>query len=145
MREIDSNYSEILNVHIDNNHNLVFYLTNNEQIGIVSLHKTLTGFKLKSYINKSPFIADRDISWQGTGKPTDDIHLLYGKVQNLETTQIIIVSEGNQPANIIKHGSHTFWYFLSDEKLHLPITIQSFNKDGKKLYETGDVNYWNEK
>ncbi|WP_415639918.1 hypothetical protein, partial [Paenibacillus lupini] len=91
MRAIDVNYSEILDVHFDNKHNLVFYLTNNERIGIVSLRKTLTGFKLKSHINNSEFIADKDISWHGTEKTNVDIHLLYGKVQNSETTQIIIV------------------------------------------------------
>ncbi len=143
VREIDSNYHEILHVDINQKHNLVFYITNKEEIGVVTLERAFTGFKLKSYINKNPFFADQDISWQGTDKQDEDIHLIYGKVENPETSQIIIVSEENQPANIIRNGTRIMWYFLTDEQLHLPVTLQTFNSEGKKLYETGDVNYWN--
>lgn len=142
VKDIDSSYREILHVQIDRKNNIVFYLTNKEELGIVSLQKSLTGFKLKNYINKNIFFTDKDISWNGTERQDDDIHLLYGKVGNSETTQIIVVSEGNKPANIISNGSNTMWYFFADGKLHLPITIQTFNKDGEKLYETGDINFW---
>jgi hypothetical protein len=144
INDYDHSFKEILHVHVDQKRTLVFYSTINEEISVVTLNKKLNGFKLKSYINKTPLITDKDISWQGTEKSSEDIHLLYGMVQNQETTQIIINSEGNQVANIIKTGSNTFWYALMNDTIHLPITIQTFNKNGKKLYETGDINFWND-
>jgi len=142
LKQTDSSFSSLLHIHADKNNTIAFYLTSNNEFSVVTLKKRLNGFTLKSYLNKTPLVLEPHLSWQGNENPDEGIHLLYGNVNNEETTHIIIVSEDNKNAHIINNNELTFWYALMDEKLHLPITIQSFNKDGKKLYETGDVNYW---
>ncbi|QTH43876.1 hypothetical protein J4772_05515 [Cohnella sp. LGH] len=137
MRKIDSSFSEMLHVHVDKKHTLSFYTTLNNELAVVSLERKLIGFKLESYVNKTPLITEKEISWQGVSQPNEDIHLLFGTVHNQDTTQIIIVSERNQSANIIRAGSLSFWYILTDESVHTPVTIQTFNKDEKSCMKRG--------
>ncbi|MBB6732334.1 hypothetical protein [Cohnella zeiphila] len=147
LKDIDSSYRQVLHVDMDmdmdRKNPLVFYLTNKEEIAVVILRKSLTGFKLRQDIGKTAFSANQDISWSGTERQAEGIHLLYGRVKNPETTQIIIVSEGNEPATMINSGPYTMWYFLAKGNLQNPITLRTFDKNGKKLYETGDPPFWN--
>ncbi|MFD0673846.1 hypothetical protein [Cohnella sp. GCM10027633] len=141
VRDSDRDYKQLLHVHVDAEHTLVFYETLKEELSVVTLDKSATGFKLREYINKQPMYTDKDISWTGTQRP-DDIYLLFGTVLNPLVTQVIVVSEGGQPARIAEQGGRKIWYYKADGHLQAPITLRAFDKDGNRLYEWGDPAYW---
>ncbi|WP_159888723.1 hypothetical protein [Paenibacillus puerhi] len=140
---IDSDFNQLLHVHLDREKTIAFYTTHKEELGIITLQENFGRFKFKDYINKSLLYTDKDISWHGTENNKENIHLLYGTVQNPDISQVVILSEGNKSAFIINKDNRIIWYALMDEQLKLPITIRTTNRDGKIIYETGDVKYWN--
>lgn len=141
VRDSDRDYKQLLHVHVDAEHTLVFYETLKEELAVVTLDKSATGFKLREYINIQPMYTDKDISWAGTERK-DDIYLLFGTVRNPLVTQVIVVSEGGKPAHIAGQGDRKIWYYNAADRLHDPITLRAFDKDGNRLYEWGDPAYW---
>ncbi|SFM26484.1 hypothetical protein SAMN03159341_1233 [Paenibacillus sp. 1_12] len=139
--EADSDYSQLMHVHVDRERTMAFYMTNKTELGIVLLQEKFRGYKVKDYIDKSLIYTDQGISWHGSVIQKLNIHLLYGVVQDPEITQVILISEGNKAAHIINEGNR-IWYALIDKPLEYPITIRATNKEGKILYETGDVEFW---
>ena len=142
--ESDSGYSELIHIHANRDRTIAFYKTNKSELGVVLLQKKIHGYELSDYINKSPMFTDQDLSWQGSDRQESNIHILYGVVKDPEITQIILISEGYKTAHIIKNGEYSIWYSMVENELNNPITIRATNKDGKILYETGDVGFWND-
>ncbi|KRE59713.1 hypothetical protein [Paenibacillus sp. Soil750] len=138
----DSDFKELLHIHADRKRTLAFYTTNKSELCVVLLKKKLYGYSWGAYINRSSMFVGRELSWQGSESQESDIHLLYGVVENPEITQILVISEGSQPAHIIKKGENAIWYYLAESSLKSPITIQASNKNGKTLYETGSAEFW---
>ncbi|WP_246059669.1 hypothetical protein [Paenibacillus lautus] len=142
IRELEPGLNEILHVHLDKNNTLVFFSTLQNEIGVVTLKEAYRGFKLKGYIGKDQVGIENQLAWYGKESPSENIHLLYGIVNNPETSHIVLLSEKNKAATIIKNKSYTMWYALMDEVLNSPITIRSFNDEGEMLYEMGDPEFW---
>lgn len=142
--EFDSSYSELIHIHADKDRTIAFYKTNKPELSVVLLQKKIRGYELSDYINKSLMFTDRNLSWQGTSRQESNIHMIYGVVKDPEITQILLISESDKTAHIIKNGEYSIWYSLVDNVLKNPITIRATNKEGKILYETGDVDFWND-
>ncbi|RCW40293.1 hypothetical protein [Paenibacillus prosopidis] len=142
--ESDSGYSELIHIHADRERTIAFYITNNSELCVVLLQKKLRGYELSDYINKTPMSTDQGLSWQGSENQESNIHMLYGVVKNPEITQILLISEGDKTAHIIKNDEYSIWYSLVENELKMPITIRATNKEGKILFETGDIGFWND-
>jgi hypothetical protein len=142
--ESDSGYSELIHILADIDRTIAFYKTNNSELCVVLLQKKFRGYELSDYINKSPMFTDQDLSWKGSENQESNIHMLYGVVKDPKITQILLISEDDKTAHIIKNGENTIWYSLVENVLKMPITIRATNKEGKILYETGDVGFWND-
>lgn len=140
--ESDSGYSELIHIHADRDQTIAFYKTNKSELCVVLLQKKFRGYELSDYINKSPMFTDQNLSWQGSERQKSNIHMLYGVVKDPEITQILLISEGDKTAHIINNGEYSIWYSLVENELKMPITIRATNKEGKILYETGDVGFW---
>lgn len=141
--QYDSDYSNLLHIHIDSDKILAFYSTNEEELGVISLQDDHGTVKVQNMIGKNSLITDHAVSWSGNDISLEDIHILNGVVLDPRVTQIILVSEGDKSANIIHTGSHTIWYALMDERVHTPVTFKAMNKDGEVVYQYGDFDYWN--
>ncbi|SDW08451.1 hypothetical protein [Paenibacillus sp. CF384] len=137
----DSGYIEIIDLHTDSARTVAFYRSETE-LSVVLLKKKFRGYECSEYINKAPLLTEQEISWQGSEKKESNIHLLYGIVKDPEITQILLISEGDKTASIIKNGDYSIWYSLVENELNMPITLQATNKEGKVLYEYGDLDYW---
>jgi len=138
----DSDYASLLHIDIESDKILAFYSTLKGELGVISLHDDHGKVKVKDFINRQPLITEDAVSWYGFETPLEDFHILYGVVLNPEVSQIILISQQDQSANIIHAGSHTIWYALLDERLNSPVTLKATNKDGEVLYQFGDLEYW---
>ncbi|KZS43076.1 hypothetical protein AWU65_00160 [Paenibacillus glucanolyticus] len=142
IHSLETDLNEVLHIHMDRARTLVFFSTIQSEVGGVTVEEAYGGFRVKEYIGKNEVGLENDLSWFGIESNSENIHMLYGVVNNPETSHILLLSEENKAATIIENNSLTVWYALMKDDLNSPITIRSFNKEGEKLYETGDPEYW---
>ena len=133
--ESEPDYKGLIHILADRDRTIAFYETTKSELCIVLLKKGISGYKLGDYINKISLYADQDVSWQGSERVESNIHMLFGVFRNPEITQLILISEGDKPAQIINNGEYSIWYYLTGDVLKKPITIQATDKEGRVLYK----------
>ncbi|MEF7437886.1 hypothetical protein V4V36_01210 [Paenibacillus lautus] len=143
LHKLEPDFSKILHVHMDRHRALVFFTTIRSELGVATLRETSRGFKINAYLGKDQLDIENQLSWYGKESQSENVHLLYGIVNNPKISQVVLLSEENQAATIIKDTSFTMWYAVMDDGLNSPITIRGFNEEGEKIYETGDPEFWN--
>ncbi|NOU93257.1 hypothetical protein GC093_08500 [Paenibacillus sp. LMG 31456] len=138
----DSSFKEIAYIHVLKEKLLVFYETQNNELAGILVEKGIKGYKISDYLSKNSFDSSKGLSWQGTERIDQQVHLLYGTILDPAINQVFLVSEANKSATIIKNGSRTMWFSLMDHTLNLPITIEGLDKNGNMLYTFGDISFW---
>lgn len=140
----DESFQDIIYTQMIGDELLTFYRTKNQQMNYGLFRDNRFGFG-KEFIRSggSVSLSTTDaITWKGLGAPNGQLNLLCGAVANPDVTQIIIISEGNQAATIVEGSAAKIWFLAQKSEIKLPITIQAKDKDGKVLYEYGDLDYW---
>ncbi|MCQ6557252.1 hypothetical protein [Paenibacillus mendelii] len=143
LKERDNNFNGIIFTQIIGDEIISIYRTDEHKLGYGMFRDNRFGVKFIRSSGHIELISDKALTWSGSGAPEGELSILYGAVLDPNITQVIIISEGNKPANIIDNGVK-IWYLTLRSKINDPITIKATDKDGNVLYEYGDPVYWKE-
>ncbi|QJD82669.1 hypothetical protein [Cohnella herbarum] len=139
------NFNQLLHVHKDNEKTLAFYTTTTTQgVYVASVSKRFYRYSAIEHVGFVVPYPDSGIAWSGIVQAQEKIHLLFGIVQDDEISRITIVSENNKQATVIDAGSEKIWYAFMEESLHSPVTFTAVNQEGNRVFEYGDLDYWND-
>jgi len=138
----DATVQEVYHAQVHEEKLLAFYRTQNNELAAGILKRRYWGYSFSDYAGRAPMFSDPDMTWQGFQNSTENVSLLFGAINNPGISQVIILSESNVSASIIRSGASTFWYYVTTEPLHAPITLRATDKEGIALYEFGDFEHW---
>lgn len=140
--QYDEHYIRTLSIYFHKDQTYVFYEKLNNVLKVVLLtNSTFKGVLIKDVIGQIPMIQydeDKDVLWLGHSARNTNTYCLYGVIFNPEITQLILESEGDHVAHIVRvDESRSIWFGFMDEDLNSPITIKAMDKMGKEKYYHG--------